>query len=133
MVALKAKGNFRQPPHLDWGSGLPVLLEPKEGGSVYFVTCALEDFPVKVGYAGDIARRMRGLQTSMPWPIILIAHMGGSYDDERMIHLGLYKARLRGEWYARTPELVEYVSRIRSINFDTIHMHRIADKGIEFM
>lgn len=79
-------------------------------GFVYFVSAIQEDFPVKIGFAEKShARRLRSLQNGCPYPLVLLAQFSGTYKDESGLHKRFWKHRLCGEWFSRTPELMQII------------------------
>lgn len=81
--------------------------------NIYFATCDAPDFPIKIGMAFNVRRRMVVLQVSLPYKLILLATMPGTQADEHRLHIGFYQSRLEGEWFARTPELMALISSLR--------------------
>lgn len=68
-----------------------------------------DDGPVKLGTAGDPVARLRALQTSHHSRLRLRAAWAGAHRDEQALHARFAAARLRGEWFAWTPELRTFV------------------------
>lgn len=80
-----------------------VPLGPKHGadvvsGFIYFVRAG-DAGPIKVGYAGNVRRRLSTLQIGCPCPLILLHHEPGSLADEVEWHWRLRDFRVRGEWF----------------------------------
>lgn len=77
--------------------------------SVYFIQCG-DTGLVKIGWtSGPVCTRIEALQTGCPLPLRLIAeyrlpseHLARSC--ERWFHRALQHVRVRGEWFAITPE-----------------------------
>lgn len=80
---------------------------------VYFI--AAEDGPIKIGKALDPVARLRTLQTSHPVPLSILAICGGGDDREREYHMRFEAHRLQGEWFARHPDILAEIERIRSL------------------
>ena len=74
-------------------------------GFVYFLKPVSEPKPIKIGRARDINRRIKQLQTSLPYDLELI----GSIEDcdclelERKIHKENKEQRINREWYDINP------------------------------
>ena len=75
---------------------------------IYFVQQG-NDGPVKIGYAAIVENRIRHLQVSSPYPLILLASSPGSTIDEKKIHAILKKHRLNGEWFEPHPEVFDFI------------------------
>lgn len=88
----------------------------RETTSVYFAR--LGDY-IKVGSATDVPRRLRSLSTKprqikCPEDLVagdleLIGSIPGSYDLEFDIQARLWEWRVAGEWFAATPEVLDFV------------------------
>jgi Meiotically up-regulated gene 113 len=81
--------------------------------TVYLITCLENDFPVKIGSALDLTARLSGLATAFPYQPVLLASFNGDRTDEAKLHARFADSRLRGEWFRRTPELMEFAASIR--------------------
>lgn len=79
-------------------------------GNVYFVTCDVPDFPIKIGWAMDVAARLQQLQGALPFKVKLLGSMPGYLEDERRLHLTYAADRLQGEWFKRSGELLTFIS-----------------------
>lgn len=79
-------------------------------GFVYFLSCEWPDFPIKIGWASDVALRVRKLQGAMPYKITVLGMFPGTIDDERRLHIGYAEYRLEGEWFSRSDKLMALVS-----------------------
>jgi hypothetical protein len=75
---------------------------------VYFIGRG-EDGPIKVGVAHDPAMRMINLQIGSPEELYLLASMRGDRDVERMLHAVFSMDHIRGEWFRRSPQIVEFI------------------------
>lgn len=78
-------------------------------GFVYFASCDFPDFPVKIGWASDVAARMVTLQCALPYRVVLLAQMPGTLADEHAFHIGYTAERLQGEWFKRCPDLMQVI------------------------
>jgi hypothetical protein len=80
--------------------------------TIYFVTCDAPDFPIKIGMAGDVTERLRDIRTSLPFEPILLASYPGTSKDERAIQKRFEALRIRGEWFRRENELLDYIASV---------------------
>lgn len=71
---------------------------------LYFISAAGREI-TKVGISSDPRKRLAGLQTASPYPLVLFASVAfdnraGSVGAERVIHAALDDHRMSGEWFA---------------------------------
>ena len=76
---------------------------------IYFLTCDAPDFPIKIGVASNLTRRVSHLQNALPFKIIVLATLAGSLLDERRLHRKFRHLKLRGEWFSRGGDLIEFI------------------------
>lgn len=89
----------------------PVAPEPQRApNTVYFATCDVPDFPIKIGISSSPVWRLHKMQTSMPYDVVLLGVMPGDLSAEKMLHLDFRHLRLRGEWFRRDPSILEFVA-----------------------
>lgn len=81
-------------------------------GHIYFVSCDVPDFPIKIGFTTDVRVRVMHLGRGLPFPIVKLASMAGTRRNERYILKHFRKSRMRGEWFRRTPGLMETIARV---------------------
>jgi Meiotically up-regulated gene 113 len=80
-------------------------------GRVYFVGANENDAPIKIGFTtGSADDRRRQLQTGHPLPLVLWAVLDADFRYERKIHDRFRASRLQGEWFKRTPDLLEFMA-----------------------
>lgn len=77
---------------------------------VYFITCETENFPIKIGTAGDVDTRLKSIQTGLPWPVRKLLLIKGGRGTERELHEQFSEYRLRGEWFVRSSAILEYIA-----------------------
>ncbi|WP_395451143.1 helix-turn-helix domain-containing protein [Aminobacter sp. UC22_36] len=84
--------------------------EPYEG-NVYF---AATDGYVKIGYArrSNLLARLWDIQSMNPHPVVLLAILSGTISDEKALHRRFCRLRVRGEWFHRRGELLEFIASI---------------------
>lgn len=92
---------------------------------IYFIQ-AEQGGPVKIGYTtGEtIAARLSSLQTSCPFPLRVLRTMPGTTQDERALHARFADARLHGEWFHPTDELIALAGDVNRSPLE-LHGHRI--------
>jgi hypothetical protein len=86
------------------------LLCEKDDRTVYFIAWA--GGPVKIGISADIAARLGTLQRSCPYSLAIEATTSGGRNREIEYHEQFAACRLRGEWFARTPEIKAEIARL---------------------
>jgi hypothetical protein len=99
---------------------LPTLDVSGSDPVVYFVTAASPDFPVKIGATTvlRLRRRLQFLQTSQPFDLAFLYVGVGAPEVERQYHLRFWSDRLRGEWFRRTPVLLEFIAGLNVLDRD---------------
>ena len=77
---------------------------------IYFLTAKRDDFPVKIGITENRFDRFAALQTSLPYEVDLLGILPVTDPVyERRLHKRFSHARLKGEWFERTPELMKMI------------------------
>lgn len=77
----------------------------RKAGLIYFIGSS--SGPVKIGFTTNIQSRLHRLQMNSPRKLRVLAAYPGSRRDELMLHRQCANDRLHGEWFKRTPDLVE--------------------------
>lgn len=85
---------------------METALAEKQGTSVYF---AEADGRIKIGWSRKVATRIAQLQTGSAAAIKLLGVTAGGRTREREIHHRFADARVGGEWFTATPELLAYI------------------------
>lgn len=80
----------------------------REPTFVYFLQEA-DGGPIKIGYGWRPADRLRGAQVGNPRPLRLLGSISGGRALERAWHLRFQTDRIRGEWFAASPDLVDAI------------------------
>jgi hypothetical protein len=75
---------------------------------VYFMGSG-SDGPIKIGMSFDPDRRVKDIQTASPEEIRVLAQVSGDQDVERMFHGVFAPDHIRGEWFKRSPTLLEFI------------------------
>lgn len=83
--------------------------------SVYFIQRG-EAGPIKIGHSGNPKARLAALKTASDQPLRMIGVMDGDKPDERRLHLRFADARLEGEWFSPTEELVAYALSVGGVS-----------------
>jgi len=101
----RAKGRTLQEEPLD------TLLDHVPGHkpeSLYFVESG-KGGPIKIGRARNVQQRIDDLQTGNPSRLRLLGTMVGCFAKEQRVHRMFASAHIHGEWFHRTPELLEFI------------------------
>lgn len=90
-----------------------VIAPPQDTNcGVYFVREGLLG-PIKIGYALDVERRLKDLQTGNPRELVLLAVMPESNEyEETILHTTFQFCALRGEWYEPHERLTRLIASI---------------------
>jgi len=88
-------------------------------GLIYFITCELPDFPIKVGWSSDFKVRLSGLQMGLPYKLKVLLTMEGSLEYEQSLHIAFNEYRMEGEWFRRGQKLMDF-----------IHIRRLDQRGV---
>lgn len=75
-------------------------------GHVYFLR---SDDHIKIGYATDVAARIRELQCGNPTTLALIGAIPAKPADERALHRRFNTDRVQGEWFRRSDKLLAFI------------------------
>lgn len=86
---------------------LPSPQPEKRQGFVYFMGAKDGGTPIKIGWAGDVAERLKEVQTGSWEPLIVHGFVPGTTENEAWVHRRLAQHRVHGEWFQRQPALAE--------------------------
>lgn len=75
--------------------------------NVYFAQIG-RDGPIKIGDSRDPARRLRELQTNVPWSLHLLLVIPHKSANEVYHHFS--SARMKGEWFYPTRDLLNFIA-----------------------
>lgn len=79
-------------------------------GLVYFVSADFPEFPIKIGFTQKLSEiRARDIQTGCPYKLVPLGAFAGTYGDENALHKRFAAQRLEGEWFSRSPELMDLI------------------------
>jgi hypothetical protein len=88
---------------------------------LYFISSESPDYPVKIGYtAADPKHRARELQTASPERLIVLAACDGERKHEIELHEEFAADRLIGEWFKRTPRLMDAIEKFGAEGYSKI-------------
>lgn len=105
------------------------LLRRTRPGVVYFATCDVPLYPIKIGFAVNLRERIQDLQVAMPWRLKVLGIKRGDPDTERALHRQFASLRLLGEWFARGPDLLDHIKTLdRSTRIWPSHFPKRARK-----
>lgn len=82
-------------------------------GFVYFVE-AVGLGAVKIGWAKDVTRRLRSMQSGCPVDLRLLGCFSAVPVDEAMLHAKFAHLRMRREWFTLSDEISDYVAKLPS-------------------
>lgn len=77
---------------------------------------------LKIGITGDVGSRLTVIQSTYPFPLLLVAVHWGDFESEQAVHEQFKHLRLRGEWFTFTDELRDYV--VEAHDDDVLFEHR---------
>lgn len=70
---------------------------------------------IKIGFTDrDLEERLREFQTGCPGLLTPLLAVSGTRRDEQAWHRRFAAARVRGEWFRPTPELLQAISDLRT-------------------
>ena len=76
---------------------------------VYFVRAG---GALKIGFTGDLKRRLGRMQPETPEPLILIGVVRGGEPLERELHRRLSSDKISGEWFKLSDEVIATVASV---------------------
>jgi hypothetical protein len=100
-VRLSAGSGHEWPAEADWFVK----------GDVYFVACGAEW--IKIGFATDMAKRLKALQAANPIHLTLLHTIRGTLQTEREFHTKFASIRGTGEWFRAEPELLAFIESLK--------------------
>lgn len=110
--ARRARLGWAAVPTDDWKTELRIHLDADRAYQVrvYFIECG-ENGPIKIGHAVHPMARLENLQIGCPYELRLIRTLAGGRYREFRIHTKFKAIRIRGEWFQRTPELLQWIEQ----------------------
>ena len=83
---------------------------------IYFIES--ESGHIKIGCTQDIDVRLATLQGASPFVLTLLNAISGDYEQEKLIHQKFEKHRIRGEWFSRVQEIIEFANNPDGTRYD---------------
>lgn len=80
---------------------------------VYFVAPAMGG-PIKIGCSWHPVDRLESLMAWAPYPLQILAHAPGSFDDERTIHGVFAEHWSHSEWFRPHPDIYALINLVRA-------------------
>lgn len=77
---------------------------------VYFIE--MNEF-IKIGYSSNLERRIENLALGHPYEIRLLHDIEGSFDLETDLHRRFAHIHVRGEWFRKEQELLDYIEILK--------------------
>jgi hypothetical protein len=78
-------------------------------GAVYFIRAGRRG-PIKIGYSGDVAKRLGALSSQSPLPLDVLGIISpASRSTENLLHRRFREHRLYGEWFRANRELLDFI------------------------
>lgn len=87
---------------------MEAALAESQGSSVYFAGAGSR---IKIGWSRKVGSRIAQLQTGNSDPIRLLGVIPGGRAKERQLHEQFAHARLSGEWFDATPDLMAFIEQ----------------------
>lgn len=85
---------------------------------VYFIRPIGMNGPVKIGCSYRPEQRSNALDTWSPFPLEIVAEIGGDFAIERRFHALFKGSHQRREWFNWTPEMESVIEQINAGTFD---------------
>jgi hypothetical protein len=104
----------------------PALKKPSKSRptetSIYFIQCNAPDGPIKIGHAYNVESRLSNLQMGCPFRLTLLARcvVTDAIAIEQHLHRLFWHQRIRGEWFAASPTLLDLVDRVAMQHIERI-------------
>ena len=77
---------------------------------VYFIQCNGWQGPIKIGSAVDVQKRLLGMATGNPYPLVLLAEYPAPREVEWRLHKRFRPYRIQGEWFDPAQKLREFIN-----------------------
>lgn len=87
-----------------------LLAESEEDGQLVYFLRMGEDGPVKIGISSDVKKRVKTLQTAIPYELKLLGAIPGGARAEAFLHQLFDSYRLKGEWFTADPVLLSFLT-----------------------
>lgn len=88
--------------------------------------------PIKIGFTSrHVSARLAVLQVGNPHPLELLRSVPGNREDERKLHARFASARVTGEWFQPSPELLAFIEGVALGYRDVAAYDEQADEWLE--
>ena len=86
---------------------------------VYFIYSSVSK-AIKIGWANDVSKRQRTLQTASGTKLYLLyaCEVEDAHTEEKRLHAQFSRYRLEGEWFEASQELLNAIGRLRNSPID---------------
>jgi len=102
-------------------------------GKIYFIQAG-NNGAIKIGYADNVEKRLKQIQTGNPYKLKLLKTINGNFEIEKNLHKLFYKDRLEGEWFTPSKELMDYININEINNIDNKnHIINFVQNHIKFV
>ena len=95
-----------------WLARLHQQADEMQGCGVCYFVGHKDDGLVKIGFATNLRNRISNMQSNSPIDLTVLATADGGPFRERAYHFQFDEHRVRGEWFARVPEIEAEVARL---------------------
>ena len=75
---------------------------------IYFIETIDYDF-IKIGISTNVSQRLKSLQSSCPLELRMLRYIKGGPKDEQYLHNRFAKYIVRGEWYCKSKDLMDFI------------------------
>jgi len=86
--------------------------EPAKEGYVYFLDGGEM---IKIGFTRSLETRMKKMKTDVPSGVTFLHMEPGTFKSEKIVHRHFAELRVRGEWFRKSPELLDYIEQRKAI------------------
>lgn len=91
------------------------VYEPKVPDQLYFLETECAERHIKIGIASHVGARLAAIQGNCPYRVRLIKRIPGSARLERELHKQFAADRLYGEWFKRSPALLDLIASMEGL------------------
>ena len=104
---LRDIGEIAEPIDI-WDGSRYEIQRPEAQGFIYFIDGGEH---IKIGYSRSLESRLHKMGTDVPGEIKLLHIEPGTFKQEKVFHRHFAAIRVRGEWFRKTPELLEFIEQ----------------------
>jgi hypothetical protein len=81
--------------------------------TIYFIESPEEGL-IKIGFSNNVKHRLDALQKNYGRPLNILLVKSGTKEDEAVIHEMFNELRIKGEWFAATEKIKEFIKESNS-------------------